>query len=75
MRQARLCTGQVVGIVEATPWTVALRLDVATKLKTPVYSTGPCRAALGVALAAVKPSHTIYCRIDRLAVSNNHADH
>ena len=46
-----------------------------TKLETLVYSTGPCWAALGVALAAVKPSHTICCRIDRLSVLGGHAWH
>ena len=52
-----------------------MRLSLATKLETPVYSTGPCWAALGVALAAVKPSHMIYCRIDRLAVLGGHVGH
>ncbi|SVD67928.1 uncharacterized protein METZ01_LOCUS420782, partial [marine metagenome] len=52
-----------------------VRLSLATKLETPVYSTGPCWAALGVALAAVKPSHTICCRIDRLSVLGGHAWH
>ena len=55
--------------------TKLVRLSLATKLETPVYSTGPCWTALGVALAAVKPSHTICCRIDRLSVLGDHAWH
>ena len=75
MGRARPCTGHVVRILEATPWALGCRLNVATKLETPVCSTGPGWAALGVALAAVKPSHMIYCHIDRLSVSDNHTGH
>ena len=52
-----------------------MRLSLATKLETPVYSTGPCWTALGVALAAVQPNHALSCRIDRLSVLDGYAWH
>ena len=46
-----------------------------TELATPVCSTGPSWAALGVALAAVQPNHALSCRIDRLSVLDGYAWH
>ena len=46
-----------------------------TELGTPVCSTGPSWAALGVALAAVQPNHALSCRIDRLSVLDGYAWH